>query len=78
MAQIVRHNDKSLREWYKEDGGKEVKLRTSVPIISRLECGRFTKEATKERGISKSFVSRLWKQFQEVGNVDIRYSTGRL
>ncbi|GFX52739.1 hypothetical protein TNCV_3980421 [Trichonephila clavipes] len=43
-----------VREWYKGDGGKEVKLRTSVPIISHLECGRITKEVSEEHEFPKA------------------------
>ncbi|GFW70425.1 transposable element Tcb1 transposase [Trichonephila clavipes] len=36
MARIVRHNDKSLREGYKRNGGKEVKWFTSA--LKAFQC----------------------------------------
>ncbi|GFX97114.1 transposable element Tcb1 transposase [Trichonephila clavipes] len=36
MARIVRHNDKSVREGYKWNGGKEVKLFTSA--LKAFQC----------------------------------------
>ncbi|GFV83696.1 uncharacterized protein TNCV_2554841 [Trichonephila clavipes] len=45
-------------------------------IIGRLECGRTQLEVSKELGISQSVISRLWKRFQDDGNVSRCYSTG--
>ncbi|GFU86132.1 uncharacterized protein TNCV_367911 [Trichonephila clavipes] len=36
MAQIVRHNDESVREGYRRNGGKEVKLFTSA--LKAFQC----------------------------------------
>ncbi|GFX18992.1 transposable element Tcb1 transposase [Trichonephila clavipes] len=36
MAQVVRHNDESVRERYKRNGGKEVKLFTSA--LKAFQC----------------------------------------
>ncbi|GFV54843.1 transposable element Tcb1 transposase [Trichonephila clavipes] len=36
MARIVRHNDKSVREWYIRNGGKEVKSFTSA--LKAFQC----------------------------------------
>ncbi|GFW80558.1 uncharacterized protein TNCV_2416601 [Trichonephila clavipes] len=36
MAQIVRHNDESVREGYIRNGGKEVKLFTSA--LKAFQC----------------------------------------
>ncbi|GFT96605.1 transposable element Tc3 transposase [Trichonephila clavipes] len=36
MARIVRHNDESVREGYKRNGGKEVKLFTSA--LKAFQC----------------------------------------
>ncbi|GFU69947.1 uncharacterized protein TNCV_3362891 [Trichonephila clavipes] len=36
MARIVRHNDESVREGYKRNGGKEVKLLTSA--LKAFQC----------------------------------------
>ncbi|GFW26851.1 uncharacterized protein TNCV_1376941 [Trichonephila clavipes] len=101
MARIVRHNDKSVREGYIRNGGKEVKLFTSAlnvfqcnnrigmaqmkylddflvgRIIGRLECGRTLLEVFEELGIIQSVISRLWKRFQDDGNVSRCYRTGR-
>ncbi|GFX37663.1 transposable element Tcb1 transposase [Trichonephila clavipes] len=100
MAQIVRHNDESVREGYIKNGGKEVKLFTSAltafqcnnrivmaqmkhlddflraRIIRRLECGRTQLEVSEELGIAQSVTSKLWKRFQDDGNVSRCYSTG--
>ncbi|GFX39098.1 uncharacterized protein TNCV_359121 [Trichonephila clavipes] len=101
MARIVRHNDESVREGHKRNGGKEVKLFTIAlkdfqcnnhivmaqrkhlddflrgRIIGRLECGRTQLEVSEELGITQSVISRLWKRFQDDGNVSRCYSTGR-
>ncbi|GFU71221.1 transposable element Tcb1 transposase [Trichonephila clavipes] len=36
IARIVRHNDESVRERYKKNGGKEVKLFTSA--LKAFQC----------------------------------------
>ncbi|GFV79495.1 uncharacterized protein TNCV_279511 [Trichonephila clavipes] len=85
MAWIVRHNDESVKEGLIRNGGKEVKLFTSAiwmiflrgRIIERLECGRTQLEVSEELGIVQSFISRLWKRFQDDGNVSRSYITGR-
>ncbi|GFV71306.1 uncharacterized protein TNCV_5032451 [Trichonephila clavipes] len=46
-------------------------------IIGRLECGRAQLEVSEELGIAQSVTSRLWKRFQDDGNVSRCYSTGR-
>ncbi|GFS51030.1 HTH_Tnp_Tc3_2 domain-containing protein [Trichonephila clavipes] len=100
IARIVRHNDKSVREGYITNGGKEVKLFISASkafqcnnrivmaqrkhlddflrgrIIGRLECGCIQLEVSEELGIAQSVISRLWKRFQDDGNVNRCYSTG--
>ncbi|GFU93382.1 uncharacterized protein TNCV_1861121 [Trichonephila clavipes] len=43
-------------------------------IIGRLECGRTQLEVSEEL---ESVISRLWKQFQDDGNVSRCYNTGR-
>ncbi|GFV45584.1 transposable element Tcb1 transposase [Trichonephila clavipes] len=45
--------------------------------IGRLECGRTQLEVSEELGIAQSVISRLWKRFQDDGNVSRCYSTGR-
>ncbi|GFY02502.1 uncharacterized protein TNCV_3503831 [Trichonephila clavipes] len=47
-------------------------------IIGRLECGRTQLEVSEELGIEQSIISRLWRRFQDDGNVSRYYSTGRL
>ncbi|GBN46939.1 hypothetical protein AVEN_90641-1 [Araneus ventricosus] len=46
-------------------------------IIGRLECGRTQLEVSEELGIDQSVISRLWQRFQDYGNVNRCYSTGR-
>ncbi|GFV03483.1 HTH_Tnp_Tc3_2 domain-containing protein [Trichonephila clavipes] len=46
-------------------------------IIGRLECGRTQLEISEELGIAQSVISRLWKRFQDDGNVSKCYSRGR-
>ncbi|GFW30149.1 HTH_Tnp_Tc3_2 domain-containing protein [Trichonephila clavipes] len=46
-------------------------------IIGRLECGRPQLEVSEELGIAQSVISRLWKRFQDDGNVSICCRTGR-
>ncbi|GFV44717.1 transposable element Tcb1 transposase [Trichonephila clavipes] len=46
-------------------------------IIGRLECGRTQLEVSEEFGIAQSVISKLWKRFQDYGNVSRCYSTGR-
>ncbi|GFX59415.1 HTH_Tnp_Tc3_2 domain-containing protein [Trichonephila clavipes] len=46
-------------------------------IIGRLECGRTQLEVSEELGIVQSIISRLWQRFQDDGNVNRCYSTGR-
>ncbi|GFU99025.1 HTH_Tnp_Tc3_2 domain-containing protein [Trichonephila clavipes] len=46
-------------------------------IIGRLECGRTQLEVSKELGIAQSVLSRLWKRFQDDGNVSRCNRTGR-
>ncbi|GFX71608.1 transposable element Tcb1 transposase [Trichonephila clavipes] len=41
-------------------------------IIGRLECGRTQLEVSEEQSV----ISRLWKRFQDDGNVSRCYSTG--
>ncbi|GFU15773.1 uncharacterized protein TNCV_2367421 [Trichonephila clavipes] len=38
-------------------------------IIGRLECGRTQLEVSEELEITQSVISRLWKRFQDDGNV---------
>ncbi|GFT42885.1 a disintegrin and metalloproteinase with thrombospondin motifs 7 [Trichonephila clavipes] len=45
-------------------------------IIGRLECGRTQLEVSEELGIAQSVISRLWKRFQDYGNMSRCYSTG--
>ncbi|GFV43009.1 transposable element Tcb1 transposase [Trichonephila clavipes] len=45
--------------------------------IGRLECGRTQLEVSEELGITQSVISRLWQRFQNDGNVNRCYSTGR-
>ncbi|GFY03069.1 transposable element Tc1 transposase [Trichonephila clavipes] len=45
-------------------------------IIGRLECGRTQLEVSEELGIAQSVIYRLWKRFQDDGNVSRCYSTG--
>ncbi|GFX53567.1 uncharacterized protein TNCV_2326831 [Trichonephila clavipes] len=71
MARIVRHNDKSIREGYIRNGGKE-------NYWGRLECERTHLEISEELGIAQSVISRLWQRFQDDGNMSRCYSTGRL
>ncbi|GFT51754.1 cubilin [Trichonephila clavipes] len=47
-------------------------------IIGRQECGRTQLEASEELGIAQSVISRLWQRFQDDGNMNRCYSTGRL
>ncbi|GFX18294.1 uncharacterized protein TNCV_4305951 [Trichonephila clavipes] len=44
-------------------------------IIGRLECGRTQLEVSDELRIVLSVISRLWRLFQEDGNVSRCYST---
>ncbi|GFY06883.1 uncharacterized protein TNCV_482871 [Trichonephila clavipes] len=44
--------------------------------IRRLECGRTQLEVSEELGITQSIISRLWKRFQDDGNVSRCYSKG--
>ncbi|GFW56611.1 HTH_Tnp_Tc3_2 domain-containing protein [Trichonephila clavipes] len=46
-------------------------------IIGRLECGRTQQEVSKELGIAQNVISRLFQRFQDDGNVNRCYSTGR-
>ncbi|GFX75780.1 uncharacterized protein TNCV_2237521 [Trichonephila clavipes] len=46
-------------------------------IIGRLEYVRTQLDVSEELGISQCAISRLWKRFQDDGNVSRRYSTGR-
>ncbi|GFS77083.1 transposable element Tcb1 transposase [Trichonephila clavipes] len=46
-------------------------------IIGRLECGRTQLEVSEELEIAQSIISRLWKRFQDDGNVSRCNSTGR-
>ncbi|GFV46575.1 uncharacterized protein TNCV_3851 [Trichonephila clavipes] len=46
-------------------------------IIGRLECGRTQLEVSEELGIAQSFISRLWRRFQDDGNMSRCYNTGR-
>ncbi|GFS83848.1 HTH_Tnp_Tc3_2 domain-containing protein [Trichonephila clavipes] len=46
-------------------------------IIGRLECGRTQLEVSEELEIAQSVISRLWKRFQDGGNVSRCYSPGR-
>ncbi|GFS91476.1 uncharacterized protein TNCV_1139191 [Trichonephila clavipes] len=46
-------------------------------INGRLECGRTQLEVSEELGIAQSVISRLWQIFQDHGNVNRCYSTGR-
>ncbi|GFU20157.1 transposable element Tcb2 transposase [Trichonephila clavipes] len=46
-------------------------------IIGRLEWGRTQLEVSEELGITQSVISRLWKRFQDDGNVSRYYRTGR-
>ncbi|GFX76267.1 transposable element Tc1 transposase [Trichonephila clavipes] len=46
-------------------------------IIGRLECGRTQLELSDELGIAQSVISWLWQRFQDDGNANRCYSTGR-
>ncbi|GFX48790.1 transposable element Tcb1 transposase [Trichonephila clavipes] len=46
-------------------------------IIGRLECGRTQLEVSEELEIVQSVIPRLWQRFQDDGNVNRCYSTGR-
>ncbi|GFX79559.1 transposable element Tcb1 transposase [Trichonephila clavipes] len=46
-------------------------------IFGRRECGRTQLEVSEELGIAQSVTSRLWRRFQDDGNVSRCYSTGR-
>ncbi|GFX61727.1 transposable element Tcb2 transposase [Trichonephila clavipes] len=46
-------------------------------IIGRLECVRTQLEVSEELGITQSVISRLWQRFQDDGNMNRCYSTGR-
>ncbi|GFV96764.1 uncharacterized protein TNCV_3388571 [Trichonephila clavipes] len=46
-------------------------------IIGRLECGRTQLEVSEELRITQSVISRLLQRFQDIGNVNRCYSTGR-
>ncbi|GFU20042.1 HTH_Tnp_Tc3_2 domain-containing protein [Trichonephila clavipes] len=46
-------------------------------IIRRLESGRTQLEVSEELGIAQSVISRLWKRFQDDGNMSRCYSTCR-
>ncbi|GFX30199.1 transposable element Tc3 transposase [Trichonephila clavipes] len=54
-----------------------VMLKEAIGIIGRLECGRTQLEVPEELGIAQSVISRIWKRFQDDGNVSRCYSTGR-
>ncbi|GFT12218.1 uncharacterized protein TNCV_4004941 [Trichonephila clavipes] len=45
-------------------------------INGRLECGHTQLELSEELGIAQSVISRLWRRFQDDGNVSRCYSTG--
>ncbi|GFV94111.1 HTH_Tnp_Tc3_2 domain-containing protein [Trichonephila clavipes] len=44
-------------------------------IIRRLECRRTQLDVSEELGIAQSVISRLWRRFQDDGNVSRCYST---
>ncbi|GFX05831.1 uncharacterized protein TNCV_1662701 [Trichonephila clavipes] len=46
-------------------------------FIGRLECGRTQLEVSEELGIAQSVISRLWQRFQDDGNENRYYITGR-
>ncbi|GFY11566.1 uncharacterized protein TNCV_4230351 [Trichonephila clavipes] len=46
-------------------------------IIGRMECGRTQLEVSEELGVAQSVISRLWKRFQDDGNLSRCHSTGR-
>ncbi|GFX05836.1 uncharacterized protein TNCV_1662751 [Trichonephila clavipes] len=46
-------------------------------FIGRLECGRTQLEVFEELGIAQSVISRLWQRFQDDGNENRYYITGR-
>ncbi|GFW51312.1 transposable element Tcb1 transposase [Trichonephila clavipes] len=46
-------------------------------IIGRLKCGRTQLEVSEELGIAQSVISRFWQRFQDDGNVNRCYCTGR-
>ncbi|GFT46395.1 HTH_Tnp_Tc3_2 domain-containing protein [Trichonephila clavipes] len=54
-----------------------------VSVVSRDEVGAYKpylwhrSKFTKELGIAQSVISRLWRRFQDDGNVSRCYSTGR-
>ncbi|GFT99657.1 transposable element Tcb1 transposase [Trichonephila clavipes] len=62
MVRIVSHNDENVREGYIRNGGKEERIQLEV---------------SEEHGIAQSVICRLWKRFQDNGNVSRCYSTGR-
>ncbi|GFW79931.1 HTH_Tnp_Tc3_2 domain-containing protein [Trichonephila clavipes] len=45
-------------------------------IVKRLECGRTQLEVSEELRITQSVIYRLWKRFQDDGNVSRCYSSG--
>ncbi|GFS61602.1 transposable element Tcb1 transposase [Trichonephila clavipes] len=47
-------------------------------IIGRLKCGRTKLEESEELGIVQSFISRLWKRFQEDGYSAASYLSRQL
>ncbi|GFX82180.1 transposable element Tcb1 transposase [Trichonephila clavipes] len=91
MVRIVRHNDASVREGYIRNGGKEIKLFTSaskafqcnnrIVMAQRKHLEDFLRgriiRRSEELGIAQSVISRLWRRFQDYGNVSRCYSTGR-
>ncbi|GFT66848.1 transposable element Tcb2 transposase [Trichonephila clavipes] len=46
-------------------------------IFRRLECGRTQLEVSDKLGIAQSVIYRLWKRFEDYGNVSRCCSTGR-
>ncbi|GFU89212.1 HTH_Tnp_Tc3_2 domain-containing protein [Trichonephila clavipes] len=55
----------------------EAKVFRQLPIRKRPQFPQIELEVSGELGIAQSVISRLWKRFQEDGNVSRCYSTGR-
>ncbi|GFX04389.1 hypothetical protein TNCV_3975361 [Trichonephila clavipes] len=54
-----------------------VPMLQGFPPNSWVAINELQLEVSGELGIAQSVISRLWKRFQEDGNVSICYSTGR-
>ncbi|GFU67977.1 transposable element Tcb1 transposase [Trichonephila clavipes] len=78
-SKIVHKRFKSLSVQYPHSYGTNEAFGCFLcgRIIGRLECGRTQLEVSEELGIIQSVISRLWKRFQDDGNVSRCYSTCR-